>query len=39
MNAGKPCQEFNDIHSKHAHKLLEDYLIGDLEDGEKASMV
>jgi len=35
MNGGKPCQEFNDIHSEHAHKMLQEYLIGDSKEEEQ----
>jgi hypothetical protein len=32
-SAGRVCAEFNDIHSQHAHKMLEQYHIGEMVEG------
>lgn len=35
VNAGRPCLEFEDIHSTHAHRLLKKYYVGELVEGEE----
>ena len=33
INGGAVCQEFDDIHSEHAHKMLHEYHMGELVEG------
>ena len=35
ISGGRVCEEFDEIHSEHAHKMLQDYFIGDLEAREE----
>lgn len=34
-NGGENCEEFDAIHSVHAHKMLQEYYLGDVVEEEE----